>query len=222
MIIVAKDSKKSGLLMVFIFILVLGQLVLADEQSWFKNTLDLTLGSRVKAKLSQEIRHNEVTLMAPYLTNVEGGLDVSLFKNLSISLLYRRQNEEKTDYMLKENRFMVDVNWQKKIGQKAAFDVRFRTEIRNFRESRAENHLRFRLRLRLGGKYKIGKLALNPFIAIEPFGDTLADEINRYRFYLGTVFPFGEHVGFLLGYIRQGTKDKETLHILYTGFQLKF
>jgi hypothetical protein len=222
MIVVEKDSQKSGLLVIFIFILVLGQSVLADEQSWFKNTLDLSISSRIKAKFSQEIRHNELTFMVPYLTNWEGGLDISLFKNLSISLLYRRQNEEKASYMLKENRFMIDVNWRKKLGQKFTFDARVRTEIRNFRESRVENHLRFRLRLRLRGKCKIGKLALNPFIAIEPFGDTLKDEINRFRFYLGTVFPLGEHIGFLLSYIRQSTKDKETLHILNSGFQLKF
>lgn len=222
MIVVLKKPAKYTLCVVIVFALVFGQLVFADEQSWLKNNLDISISSRLKAKLSQEARYDEITFMLPYLSNIEGGLDFSFYRNVSISLLFRRQNEKSTNDVLKEKRFMVDLNWKKKFGQKVAVDVRFRTEIRSFGEGQVENHLRFRLRLRLQFQCKSNKFEMKPFIAIEPFGDTLSDEVNRYRLYLGTVLPLSNNIGFLISYIRQGTKDKETLHILNSGFQLKF
>ena len=63
---------------------------------------------------------------------------------------------------------------------------------------------------------------MKPFVATEPFADTLAKTINRNRFYLGVAVPLTGHLQWIMSYIRQDTSGRETLHILNTGVDLKF
>jgi hypothetical protein len=84
------------------------------------------------------------------------------------------------------------------------------------------NHLRLRFYTRLTANAKICDLKLKPFIAEEPFWDTKYDAFSQNRLYLGSTFPLSEKVEFVISYMRQDLKGKDTNHIIYTGFNLKF
>ncbi len=199
-----------------------GTTLVADSQGWLNNSLTFKINPKFSLRLSNETRCNELTYTDPYLKNWQGGIVYNPGKNLYVSFLYKREDTKKTSYILHENRFNLESGWKLNLSKKVAFDIRFRIEIRRYEDDLAKDHLRFRLRVRVKTKMKIGQLELEPFIAMEPFADTIVDEIFRYRFYAGFVFPMGKHAGFVINYIRQGTKNKESINILNTGVELKF
>ena len=194
----------------------------SENQSWLNNSLRFSLDPKLTLIFTHEFRNLEFTFMEHYLANVQGGLEYRLSDNIYIAFLYKRENTKKTDFLLHENRCTLETGWKRKLGSKVNFDLRFRTEGRTYEGGRADNHFRFRLRLRFTTQMELGKFVFKPFIATEPFGDTLTNKINRNRFYLGVSFPLGQHSTFVVNYIRQDTKNKETVHILNAGFQLKF
>jgi uncharacterized protein DUF2490 len=196
--------------------------LMADGQGWLNNSATFKIDARWSLKLTNEARHHEVTFKDSFLKNWQAGLVYRLPRNFYASVLYKRESTDKPLFVLAENRFTLETGWKTGLAENWDFDWRFRTEIRRYDDERADNHLRFRLRVRLRTQLRIGTLTIKPFIGTEPFGDTLVDGINRNRFYLGAVFPMGEHAGLVINYIRQDTKDKETLHIINSGFDLSF
>ena len=205
-----------------LLVLLAGGTLFAEEQGWINNSLSFKIDKKFTLKFTNESRYNELTYSDIFMRNWQGGIVYKFSKKFYFAVLYKREDTQKTAFLLHENRLTLETGWKTKLSKKLDFDIRFRTEIRGFEEDLSENHLRFRLRARVKTKMKIGQLKLNPFIAIEPFGDTIKDEIFRYRFYAGFVFPMGKHAGFVLNYIQQGTKDKDTIYIINTGVELKF
>jgi len=126
------------------------------------------------------------------------------------------------DAIYNENRFTFETGWKTKVVEKLNFDIRFRTEIREYEEEIKEDHLRFRLRLRLKSDLNIGQLHLKPFVAAETFGKSKIYTAQASRLYFGTFFPFSEHVEFGISYIWLATRGAESIHILHSGFELKF
>jgi hypothetical protein len=210
------------LVLITLLVLLSSALFADDGQAWLNNSVTFKIDSHLSLKLTQEARYNEVMYMDSYLHNWQGGFVYKLPKNFYAAFLYKREHTEKSDFTLAENRFTLESGWKTKVDKDLDFDCRFRTEIRRYDENLSENHLRFRLRVRLKGKINIGSLQLKPFIATEPFADTINDSIFRNRFYLGTTFPVSKKVEFVVNYIRQDTKDKDTIHILNSGIDLKF
>jgi len=210
-------------LFVLLFWLVLSRMPAnAENQSWLNNSLRISLKPKLILIFTNEFRNQEFTFMNHYLANVQGGLEYGLSENTYISFLYKRENTKKPDFLLNENRYTLETGWKTKLGPNINFDLRFRTEGRAYEHERSDNHIRLRLRLRLTTQVKLGNLMIKPFIATEPFGDTLTKTIHQNRFSFGASFPLGQHSTFVLNYLRQDTKNKESLHILNAGFQLKF
>jgi len=196
----------------------------ADDQGWINNSMTVKLGdtSNLSFKITNEIRYHELTFMNPFLHNFQSGFVLKLKKNFSLGAYYKRENEVKTDYTLTENRFTFDAGWKMKVSSRCNFDVRLRNEIRRFDNELSKNHLRFRLRLRLKSSMDVGAVIFKPFIGIEPFADNKVKEVFRYRFYLGSGVTLTEHVDWVVNYVQQGTRDKETIDIINTGIDLKF
>ncbi len=216
---------KSIILSLLLFSMFLGMGVTclhADGQAWVSNSLDLKISPTFTVGFQQEQRFNEVTIMDPYLSNIEARIAVKTGKRTQFALAFRREGQTKADSVLRENRLFLDFSWAVLKNKKTTVDLRLRSESRNFEANDGDDHWRFRLRLRLVTKMTVGGIRFDPFLAIEPFGDTKADAINRYRFYAGVTVPLGKNAGFVLSYIRQGTRDKESLDILGTGFKLSF
>jgi hypothetical protein len=192
------------------------------SQAWLKNSFTFTLTSKWSLKLSHETRNLDISYANPYLKNVAGGLVYHLPKNFYFSTVYKREHVELQDIIYNENRIILESGWKTKLSRKLDFDVYFRTEIREFEEEFLEDHVRFRIRLMLKTMLNIGKLQLKPFIANETFGKTKIYTVQKNRFYIGTKIPLGEHVEFGLSYIWLAARDLESVHILYSGFELKF
>jgi hypothetical protein len=193
-----------------------------SSQAWLTNTATFSLSSRLDLKIAQHGRFLDITYSHPYLKNIQGGIVFKLPKNFYFATIYRRDHVEIQDMVYNENRFTLEAGWKTKIAKKLDFDIRFRTEIREFEETLPEDHLRFRLQLRLRTVLRIGKLELKPFIANETFGKTKIYTVQTNRFYIGAMIPLSEHVEFGLSYIWLSTRNMESIHILHSGFELKF
>jgi len=192
------------------------------SQAWLKNSATFTLSSKWSLKLSQETRNLDIAYSNPYLKNVAGGFVFHLPKNFYLAAVYKREHVEIQEIVYNENRFILEAGWKTKVAEKLDFDIRLRTEIREFEEELPEDHIRFRLRLRLKSELSIGKLKLKPFIATETFGKTKIYTVQKNRLYIGTMIPLGEHVEFGISYIWMASRDAESVHILHSGFELKF
>lgn len=192
------------------------------SQAWLTNAATFSLSSRLDLKISQHGRYLDITYSDPYLKNFQGGIALKLPKNFYVATLYRRDHVDIQDAIYNENRFTLEAGWKIKVAEKLDFDVRFRTEIREYEEEIKEDHLRFRLRLRLKSELKIGQLHLKPFVAAETFGKSRIYTVQASRFYVGAFFPLSEHVEFGISYIWLATEGAESIHILHSGFELKF
>jgi hypothetical protein len=220
-------NKKNFRLFFLAFFLVLILLfsnhsLLAEGQGWFNNVLNLTIDKDFYLMVKSQIRTHDISFQDPFVYLLEGGLGYKLPKNFFIAANYRRQTSKSADRQVNENRYILDAGWKTNLNKTFGFDWRFRSEIRTFEQDADVNHFRFRLYARLTTKLKIGDLNLKPFIAEEPFWDTKYDAFSQNRLYLGTTVPLSDKVEFVLSYLRQDLKDKDTNHIIYTGFNLKF
>ncbi|MCJ7580894.1 MAG: DUF2490 domain-containing protein [Candidatus Aminicenantes bacterium] len=217
-----KTGLKRILFLLIAWLATSGIFVYSENQSWLTNSLRISFDPKLTLLFTNEFRNQEFTFMNHYLANVQSGFQYSLSDNSYIAFLYKRENTNKPDYILNENRYTLETGWNKKLGSTVNFDIRFMTEGRTYENGRAQNHFRFRLKLRFAAQVKVGNYTIKPFIASEPFGDTLSNRVTQNRLYIGTSFPLGQHSTFTLNYIRQDTKNKKTLHILNAGFHLKF
>lgn len=205
-----------------IFLLVWSNGRCDTSQAWLNNSATFSISTKLSLRLSHEIRNLDIAYSNPYLKNVAGGLVFHLPKNFYIAAVYKREHVEIQDIVYSENRLQLEAGWKTKVAKKMDFDIRFRTEIREFEEELPEDHLRFRLRLRLKTELSIGKLKLKPFIATETFGKTKVYTVQKNRLYIGTMIPLSEHVEFGLSYVWLAIRDAESIHILLSGFELKF
>lgn len=203
-------------------LLTLSPHMYADTQGWNNNSLTFGLSSKWSLKLTNELRADELTYMDPFLKNFQGGLVYKLPSNFYIAALYKRENTKKADFNLAENRYTFEGGWKTALGKTWDMDMRIRAEVRRFDLGLSRNHMRYRFRLRFRTKLKIGKIEFRPFIATEPFADSIQEIIFRNRFYIGSSIPLGKNSSITINYIRQDTKNKQTLHILNTGVDLKF
>lgn len=205
-----------------LFFLLSNRSLLAEGQGWLHNSLNLTIERHIYLTIKSQIRTHDVSFQDSFLYFLEGGLGYKLPENFFIAANYRRQTSKSGDRQVNENRYVLDAGWKANLNKTFSFDWRFRSEIRTFERGSDVNHVRLRLYARLTANIKIGYLKLKPFIAEEPFWDTKHDAFSQNRLYLGSTFPLGDKVDFVISYLRQDLKGKDTNHIIYAGFSLKF
>ena len=193
-----------------------------SSQAWLNNSATFTISSKLSLKLSHETRNFDITYSDPYLKNFAGGIVYHFPKNFYFSTVYKREHVEIQDIVYNENRIQLEAGWKTKLAEKLDFDIYFRTEIREFEEKFPEDHLRFRLRLRLKTELNIGKLKLRPFIANETFGKSKIYTVQKNRFFIGTLIPLSEHVAFRISYLWLSAQGADSIHALHSGFELKF
>ena len=213
---------KTCLMFFFLFLSTRTYGICDSSQAWLTNSATFSLSSRLDLKIVQHGRYLDITYSNPYLKNIQGGILFKLPKNFYFATMYRRDHVEIRDSIYNENRITLEGGWKTELTDKLDFDIRFRTEIREFEEALPEDHLRFRLQLRLKTELNIGKLKIKPYIANETFGKKKIYTVQNNRFYVGTTIPLSEHVEFELAYIWLSTRNAESIHILHSGFALKF
>jgi len=215
-------SKKIPAIYLFLFLfLILGSILMCEDQGWINNEISFNVNKNWDFAVSNEGRYEEITYQNPYLKNWQAGIIYTLPRNLYLCFRYKRETTDEIQFISAENRFTLESGWKKDLSENLGFDVRFKAEIREFEKELADDHLRLRFRIRLTTAFNIGDLKLKPFIATEPFGDTLSNTIFRNRFYLGTAIVLSDKIDLIINYIRQDTKDQEPIHILNTGFDIE-
>lgn len=154
--------------------------------------------------------------------NWQGGIVYKLPKNFYIGAFYKREHADLEVLIADENRFTLEGGWKVGLARDLDFDIRIKTEIREYEQKIVEDHLRFRFRFRIKYDTHIGNLRLKPFVATETFGKTKVYTIQRNRLYIGTYLPVSGNVEFKISYLWLYTTDKESIHILDSGVDLKF
>lgn len=205
-----------------VFLLPAVQPLQSESQGWMSHSLSYQAGTRLTLSLSNEMRFEKPAFSDRYLYNWLGMIAYRISGGFYAAAGYQLEKTKTLQFTLEENRIVFDVGWRKQIAKKLELGIRLRIESRKFDDDLAEDQMRFRLKVRLSTQLRPGSFTVRPFAAIEPFGDDKDKEINRYRFYAGIIFPVSGNLGILVGYIRQATKNRETLHILNTGLKLSF
>lgn len=215
--------KRKFIFSIVIFILAAGK-IRAEVDGWINHAVTLKVTDQLSFKATQEQRFVKPSYAGvPYLQNIQAGISYNLPSNFYVAILYKLENEDMGDFLAQENRISYETGWKIKLGESVQFDTRARLEVRNFQQKVLEDHHRYRFRIRFTAYTHFGQLEVNPFIATEPFGDNkdkTTDVIFRNRFYAGFAFPVNGKIKLIANYIRQDTKDKDTLHILNTGIEL--
>ena len=218
-----KTMIKVTFILCFLLILFYSALSLrADEQGWINNSLAFKINQKFSFTLIQETRCNEITYLDPYLINVRAMLTYKLPENFHAAIYYRRQEAEKKDVIIHENRYIIESGWKTTMIKETTLDIRLQGEIRRYIETPDSNCFRLRMRFQLKTKMSIGSLNINPFIATEPFWIVDEGGYERNRFYIGAEFLLNKNVAFVLNYIREDKKNTEAIHILNSGFKLNF
>ncbi len=219
----------SVILLLAVASLLLSRPANASSQGWINNSATFSITPQWSLKFTQEIRALDVTYADPYMHNLAAGIIYNLPKNFYVAALYKREHVDiigeilnlDDDIVLDEDRFTLEGGWKASLAKGLNFDVRLKTEFRSF-NLEDSNHARFRLRLRLKYDTHIGSLRLKPFIATETFGKTQVYTVQKNRFYLGSIFPLSQHVELIVNYIWLNVRDLGDIHIINTGFDLKF
>jgi hypothetical protein len=185
-----------------------------EGQAWIGNFLEFRASSRFAVSFQHERRYNKIILADPYLSNIEAKLSFKIWKRTIVAFGYRREGRLNAEVVLSENRLFGDISQVVFKGRGSELDLRLRCEYRDFDAGAGADNWRFRLRLRWRTQAM--------FVAIESFGDTRVDILNRYRLYVGVTVPLGSRVTWILQYIRQGTRGKEPVDAVGTGFKIIF
>ena len=194
----------------------------ASEQAWLNNSVTFTITPQWSLKLTQELRTLDITYADPYLHNLQAGLVYHLPKNFYLAALYKREHVDLGgDIVFDEDRITLEGGWKIGLAKGLGFDIRAKTEFRSFNVEDS-NHTRFRLRLRLKYDTSLAGLRFKPFIATETFGKTNVYTVQKGRFYLGSIFPLSQHAELVVNYIWLNARDIDDIHIINTGFALKF
>ena len=194
----------------------------ASEQAWLNNSVTFTITPQWSLKLTQELRTLDITYADPYLHNLQAGLVYHLPKNFYLAALYKREHVDLGgDIVFDEDRITLEGGWKIGLAKGLGFDIRAKAEFRSFNVEDS-NHTRFRLRLRLKYDTSLAGLRLKPFVATETFGKTDVYTVQKNRFYLGSIFPLSQHVELVVNYIWLNARDIDDIHIINTGFDLKF
>jgi len=218
-----KKTIRDKILIGFLLFLFSGLIRLwTEDQAWVNNSLAFKVDSKFSLTIIQETRCNEITYLDPFLINIRVMLNYKLPKNFHLAGYYRRQDAEKKDVIIHENRYIFESGWKINVIKDTAFDIRIQGEIRRYVETPESNCFRMRMRFRIKTKISVGSLVINPFVATEPFWVVEEDGIERNRCYLGAEFPMTKNVNFVLNYIREDRKNTETIHVLNSGFKLNF
>jgi len=216
-------KKWTGIIPILLIVLATGT-VLAEVDGWINNAVTLKVNEKFSLKATQEQRHAKPSYAGvPYLKNIQAGIVYKLPSSFYVAVLYKLENEDKGTFVGQENRITYESGWKTKLGKSLTFDTRVKLESRFYDQKSLEDHIRYRLRVRFTANTRVGQLKINPFIATEPFGDNKdasTDVFFRNRFYAGFAFPVGDKIKLIANYIRQDTKDKDTLHILNTGIEV--
>ncbi|MDH3215119.1 MAG: DUF2490 domain-containing protein [Candidatus Krumholzibacteria bacterium] len=208
-----------------VFLLFLSGLASAETQGWINNGVSLAVTRTVGFDFSWEGRYGSAVYYGtPFLRNLQIAPVYKLPANAYLTVRYKREEVTQSSFISHENRVTYEGGWKMRLAEDLAFDTRLRFESRNFEEETVQDHLRYRFRVRVTYKLRFQKLHIDPFIATEPFGDDKGSTevfLNRNRFYLGAGIPVTEKVKLVASYIRQDTRDKDTIHIMNMGIMFK-
>jgi hypothetical protein len=196
------------------------QLPAAETEGWTEIDVTIRLIPRLNLSAEAELRFNKALFNEQYLKNLRAGFTYELFKNFRLGLSVKREITETEQFSLLENRYILVAGWHARMARILELDCRFLGETRRFEEGLAENHLRFRLRVLLRAHLKVWIIKCIPFFGIEPFFDTLTDEVSRNRIHAGVFIPFHKWLRLKLSYIRDEQKYNDVRHVAVTGMHI--
>ncbi len=195
----------------------------ANDQNWTSNTFKWRINKTLQFWFTQEIRSNNMTsfddIFAKYLeVTVRHAANSTFYW----AVRYRHQWNEKKGVSIGEDRWVVEGGAKTTAFRRLTLDVRLRFDGKNFDHSAAEDYIWYRMRFRSTVHLQMGNFRISPFLATEPFGNTLPATktfINQNRLYAGATFPMGNHFVLAVDYIRQDIRGREPDHILRTTFE---
>ena len=212
---------KKALLLLFLYASIS---TIADDQNWTENSITVKQPNGISFRLTSEIKYRSWDWNdGVFEKNWVFGVGKKLGNGFSISLNYKQEVNRKSNGIdTLERRPYLDVSWKMGLSDRSAFDFRLRTEVRKYDDGLKPDHYRFRFRFRLTGNYSVLRHPVEPYLAIEPFYDTVSGSFSKYRFYAGVMVPIFRHTKIRMGYILEDARNGSPHHVLSTGLSLSF
>ena len=209
---------------VFLLFLCVSVLSIAGDQNWMENTVTLKQRNGYSLQLVSEIKYRSWDWdKGVFKKNWVIGIGKKLNHGFSISLNYKQELTRKSDGNdIVERRPFVDFGWKTLLNRNLAFDFRLRAEANRYIRKSKKDHESFRFRFRLKGRADLLGIPLEPYIAIEPFYNTISNSFRRYRFYAGSMVRLNSHIKFRIGFIREDNRGKAPDNVFNTGISLCF
>ncbi len=173
---------------------------LADWEAWSGTSVRGAIDESTSFRCSTSFRRNE-GLESLYFSMVELGLDRKLGSHVAVGVYYSHVNQRRGDVWLVEYRPHLNVTVAAGLGPFRASD-RNRLELRTIE---AESSVRYRNRLSLF-LVRFDSTPVRPYVAVEPFYDFDADELNKNRAYVGTGLSLPGGLGADLYYMYESRK----------------
>lgn len=192
-----------------------------NSQHWHDNRAMININPRLSLDIYNRNRWRDFPFATTFQTCVQGGLVYKLTPEISSLLAYRYDMANKTGYYEFENRFLLEFAFKLPLIKQFAFGLTQRTELRYFTRSTPDN-VRLRFAGNISRKVTAYGLKFTPSLTGELFWDDQADEINRFRLYVGSGYTISQHYSVKLIYIREFNKTRPDLDIIDTGFNIVY
>lgn len=189
-----------------------------DWEYWSQYEVGGSINNNLCFKIKPELRFNND--LSNYYRHFETGLDLKSYKSFALGLYYRIIYVEKNENWKVEHRphINAELKWKTK---GCSFSDRNRLEYRI--EEKKES---FRYRNRFMVQFPVFlKLKIQAYLALEPFYDFRANEINKNRAYAGFNCKVVGNFNAGIFYIIEGNlkeDDWENVNILGTTLKHNF
>jgi len=195
----------------------------ADNSSlhWQDIKVAVKINSHLALDFYDRIRWREFPYTTTYQACIQRGLKYNFNARLSSLLAFRYEIINRTGYYEFENRTLLEFAYKLSSIKKFDLSLAQRTELRFFTRSTPDN-VRLRFRGNVEKKVKIMTQQFVPSISGELFWDSHADEINRFRLYMGSDYNMDKHFSTSLYYIREFNKGARNLDIIDTVIKISF
>lgn len=219
------------ILFLFSFLAVAGGLTAQDNDFgiWLELNGKQNITNELDLQLTTEIRTFDNTSRVR-MVFLEGGLEYSLTKNISVGGSYRLISRLEDDGVFYwRHRLLTDLNASMPKGN-FTFSARLRLQrtTRTYIEDEEDLQASYVLRCRLKADYDIPGLPLKPYIYYEPFfpafSGSAVSGINKYRISAGTHLRLTNRSRIMAGYIFQRDTEPRLrkLNVFSLAYSLRF
>jgi hypothetical protein len=199
-----------------------------DFGIWYGFSAEHKLTKKLEADISTDIRtfNNASKIDEAF---IEGGLDYSFSKYLSIAGLYRLTKKvEKNDHYYFQHKVFGDIKGNLPLGNfRFIARLRFQTRTKTYIKDENDKHPDYTGQIKLKAIYKTPTFPIDPYIYVESFRPMFSEKsgtVGKNRFSAGLEFKIAKRNSAEIEYIFQRDFEPHIsdINIISVNYDIKF